>query len=181
VDLVSGDSSAPVARPVPSTMLNYQPTAEQNIVRLWENTLMGVDKLMQTQTGADEVMDTHLDLQAGHITGSVKKMSAASKFEVKIPNGVAAIRGTIYDISAEGVIKVLSGAIVLSYVGPDGSTKVQDINGLQMYDARTGTLTTLPNADKTGMEATSNQMQAGLTSPNMPVSGTTTDQYVSPH
>ena len=70
-------------------MLTYQPTAEQNIVRLWENTLMGVDKLTEMHTGADVVTETQLDLKAGHITGSVKKMSAASKYEVKMPNGVA--------------------------------------------------------------------------------------------
>ena len=27
-------------------------------------------------------------------------MSAASKYEVKIPNGVAGVRGTLYDIQA---------------------------------------------------------------------------------
>ena len=68
--------------------------AEQNIVRMWENTLLGVDKLTFTQTGADVVTETQLDLKAGHIFGMVKKMSAASKYEVKIPNGVAGIRGT---------------------------------------------------------------------------------------
>mgnify|MGYP007068836543 CR=1 FL=1 len=29
---------------------------------------------------------------------------------------MAGIRGTVYDISAEGVIKVLSGSVVLAYV-----------------------------------------------------------------
>ena len=94
VDLVLGDGSAPVARPVAGEMLSYQPSAEQNIVRMWENTLLGIDKLTVTQTGADEVTETQLDLKAGHIFGMVKKMSAASKYEVKIPNGVAGIRGT---------------------------------------------------------------------------------------
>ena len=69
VDLVLGDASAPVARPVPSDMISYQPTAEQNIVRIWENTLLGVDKLTEMQTGADVVTETQLDLKAGHIFG----------------------------------------------------------------------------------------------------------------
>jgi hypothetical protein len=106
VDLILGDGSAPVTRPVPGDMLSYQPAAEQNMVRLWENTLMGVDKLTITETGSDTVTDTQLDLKAGHIFGMVKKMSAASKYEVKIPIGVAGIRGTTYDISAEGLVKV---------------------------------------------------------------------------
>ena len=162
VDLVLGDGSAPVARPTPSDMVTYQPTADQNIVRMWENTLMGVDKLTSTHTGADVVTETQLDLKAGHITGQVKKASAASKYEVKIPNGVAGIRGTVYDISAEGAIKVLVGSVVLAYVGPNGSVLTQVIMGLQMFDARTGTLSPLPQSDKTGMPGLIREMCTGI-------------------
>jgi hypothetical protein len=165
VDLLMGEASAVVARPVTSDMVTYQPTAEQNIVRMWENTLMGIDKLTAMQTGADVVTETQLDLRAGHISGSVKKMSAASKYEVKLPIGVAGIRGTIYDISAEGVIKVLSGSVVLAYTGPNGSTLTQVVMGLQMFDARTGTLSPLPDPDKTGMGRLMYQLHSGLTSP----------------
>jgi hypothetical protein len=176
IDLVLGDASAPVARPVPSEMMTYQPTAEQNILRVWENTLIGVDKLTQMQTGADVVTETQLDLKAGHISGSVKKMSAASKFEVKIPNGVAAIRGTIYEISAEGIIKVLSGSVVLTYVGPNGATLTQVIMSLQMFNARTGTLSPLPNTDKTGM-----LIQPIMAPGPVPVSANGSLLYISPH
>jgi hypothetical protein len=181
VDLVLGDASAPVARAVPSDVISYQPTAEQNIVRLWENTLLGVDKMTETHTGADVVTETQLDLKAGHITGSVKKMSAASKYEVKIPNGVAGIRGTVYDISAEGVIKVLSGSVVLAYVGPSGSVVTQVIMGLQMFDARTGVLSPLPNTDKTGMSNLVKQMTTGFIVAPTPVSANSSLQYISPH
>jgi hypothetical protein len=176
VDLLLGEASAPVARPVTSEMITYQPVAEQNIVRLWENTLMSVDKLTAMNTGADVVTETALELKAGHITGSVKKMSAASKFEVKIPNGVAAIRGTIFDISAEGLIKVLSGSVVLVYTGGNGAQMTQLIMGLQMFDARTGTLSPLPNTDKTGMI-----IQPVLTLAPVPVSANSSQQYISPH
>ena len=73
-----------MARPVAGEMLSYQPSVEQNIVRMWENTLLGIDKLTVTQTGADEVTETQLDLKAGHIFGMVKKMSAG--FEVRGEN-----------------------------------------------------------------------------------------------
>jgi hypothetical protein len=176
VDILLGDASAPVIRPVTSEMITYQPMAEQNIVRLWENTLMGVDKLTGTKSGADVVTETQLDLKAGHISGSVKKMSAASKFEVKIPNGVAGIRGTIFDISAEGLIKVLSGSVVLVYVGPGGAQATQVIMGSQMFDARTGTLTPLPDTDKTGM-----MIQPVMAPGPVPVSANASLQFVSPH
>jgi len=58
--------------------VTYQPAAEQNMVRIWENSRLGLDKLTSTETGANVVTETQLDLQAGHIFGSVKKMSAAS-------------------------------------------------------------------------------------------------------
>jgi hypothetical protein len=180
VDLVLGDGSAPTARPVAGDTLSYQPSAEQNIVRLWDNTLLGVDKLTSTQTGADEVTETQLDLKAGHIFGLVKKMSAASKYEVKIPNGVAGIRGTAYDISAEGVVKVRSGSVVLAYYGPDNTLVTQVINGLQQFDARTGSLTPLPNTDRTGMDRITKEVTMGL-NVSVPFSTDKSVKYVSPH
>jgi hypothetical protein len=155
LDLVLGDDAVPESKPGTAGAgagLSYSPTVEQNTLRVWENTLLGIDKLAITQTGADEVTETQLDLKAGHIFGSVKKMSAASKYEVKIPNGVAGIRGTVFDISAEGVVKVLSGSIVLAYVGPDGTLVTQVIMGLQEFDAPSNSLKALPNTDKTDME-----------------------------
>jgi hypothetical protein len=162
VDLVLGDASAPVARPMPSDMISYQPMAEQNVVRLWENTLMGVDKLTEMRTGEAVVTETALDLKAGHITGSVKKMSAASKYEVKLPNGVAGIKGTIYECYAEGVIKVREGSIVVAYPGANGAIVTQVIMSMQMFDIRTGILSPLPDIDKTGMDGIIKELQAGL-------------------
>ena len=158
-------------------MKSYQPTAEQNALRIWENTLLGVDKLTSTRTGADVVTETQLDLKAGHITGSVKKMSAASKYEVKIPNGVAGIRGTIYDITVEGVVKVLSGSVVLAYVGPNGSVVTQVVNGPQQFDARTGVLSPLSAGSQGDLESLERQLLAmGVAPGPVPVSADMTLQ-----
>jgi hypothetical protein len=181
VDLVLGDAAAPAAQAAPPETISYQPTAEQNIVRIWENTLLAVDKMTQTQTGADVVTETQLDLKAGRITGTVKKMSAASKYEVKIPNGVAGIRGTVYDITADGVIKVLSGSVVLAYVGPNGAVVTQVVNGQQQFDARTGVLSSLSQVDTKGLGRIISQLRAGLNVSPTPVSANLTLQYISPH
>jgi len=182
VDLALGEGSAPASPAAPSPMKSYQPTAEQNALRIWENTLLGVDKLTATRTGADVVTETQLDLKAGHITGSVKKMSAASKYEVKIPNGVAGIRGTFYDITAEGVVKVLSGSVVLAYVGPNGSVVTQVVNGPQQFDARTGVLSPLSAGSQSDLESLERQLLAmGVAPGPVPVSADMSLLYISPH
>jgi hypothetical protein len=175
---VGGTAAAGAA--AASSAVSYQPTAEQNIVRIWENTLIAVDKLTETKTGADVVTETQLDLKAGHITGSVKKMSAASKYEVKIPNGVAGIRGTVYDISAEGLIKVLSGSVVLAYVGPSGVT-TQVIMGQQQFDARTGTLSPLPPNQGKELQAIIKLMSSGVAQAPTQVLVNQSLNYISPH
>ena len=131
----------------------YQPSAEQNIVRVKEDSILGIDKLTSMETGADVVTDTQLDLQRGKIFGNVKKMSAASKYEVKIPNGVAGIRGTTYEISADGLVRVTVGSVVMAYVGPDGTVVTQVVMGGQQFDARTGQITPIPNDLMKDMDA----------------------------
>jgi len=175
-------ASQAAAAAASSNPLSYQPSTQQNIVRMWENTLMSVDKLAVMHTGADVVTETQLDLKAGHITGSVKKMSAASKFEVKIPNGVAGIRGTVFDIRAEGLVKVLSGSVVLAYVGPNGSVVTQVIMGLQQFDARTGTLSPLPPDGSQDLDAIARGLTTGLTG-GAPTAYSVNASlfYISPH
>jgi hypothetical protein len=146
VDLLLGESTvispAPVYHPyIPtsvSTLRLARPSAEQNVVRIWENTALGIDKLTTQATGADEVTETQLDLKTGRISGTVKKMSAGSRYEVKLPNGVAGIRGTSYDLTAEGVVRVFAGAIALAWGTPQTAQLVTE--GYQ-YDARTGQMT----------------------------------------
>jgi hypothetical protein len=181
VDLILGDASAPVARPSPSDVISYAPTTEQNVVRISENTLLGIDKLTETQTGADVVTETQLDLKAGHIFGTVKKMSAASKYEVKLPSGVAGIRGTVYDITAEGVVKVLYGSVVLAYVGPDGTVVTQVVMAGQQFDARTGVLSQLSEVEMGVMKQEITQLRVGVSTVPIRVSANNTLLYVSPH
>lgn len=110
------DEEASMATTSTSAPDNYKPKAIQDAIRIFENSVLSVDKLTVTKTGADVVSETQLDLKAGKIFGTVKKLSAASIYEVKVPNGVAGIRGTIYLIGADGSVNVLTGAVVMSFV-----------------------------------------------------------------
>ncbi len=80
--------------------------------------------------------ETQLDLKRGRITGNVKKLSAASKYEIKLPNGVAGMRGTVFDIQAVGIVKVYIGSMVVAWVDPrTQNVTTQTVMGGQVYDA----------------------------------------------
>jgi hypothetical protein len=124
----------------------YQPKAEQDVVRIQADTVLALDKLSVIDTGTDKVTDTQLDLRSGRIFGTVKKMNASSRYEIKLPNGVAGVRGTVYQVSAEGVLQVLSGSLVISWTAADGTVMTQTVNGGYQFDARTGLIPPLPQA-----------------------------------
>jgi hypothetical protein len=86
------------------------------VVRVTPDSSMGIDKLDLDNTGIEKVIETQLDLRNGRILGSVKKMAAASKYEVKTPVGVAGIRGTEYSIDARGKVSIVTGSAVVVYV-----------------------------------------------------------------
>jgi FecR protein len=165
VDLVLGGSSGAITTPAvynsaaPASAVGYQPKAEQNTIRLSEDTALSIDKLSSMNTGADVVSDTQLDLRRGRILGNVKKMSAASKYEIKLPNGVAGVRGTFFDITADGLVRVLVGSMVLAYVQADGTVNTQVISALQQYDARSGQLSPIAANDLTALQAISQEMR----------------------
>jgi hypothetical protein len=88
------------------------------IVRVIEDSTLGIDKLDVDRTGAETVIETQLDLRQGTIQGVVKKLAAASKYEVRTPTTVAGIRGTEYEISANGVSHVIVGSVQIAYTNP---------------------------------------------------------------
>jgi hypothetical protein len=121
-----------------------RPKVVQDAVRVFENTVISFDKLTLNKTGADTVTETQLDLKAGRIFGTVKKLSDSSTYEIKIPNGVAGIRGTIYLIGADGVLSVLTGDVVVSYM-LNGSLITKEVPAGSQFDPSTGQVTPISN------------------------------------
>jgi hypothetical protein len=138
VDLILGETTPVVQSPKIGQYLSYQPMVQQNTLRLYEDSALALDKLTVTKTGMDEVSETQLDLRAGKLFGRVKKLSGASKYEIKLPNGVAGIRGTIYTVDVNGVVTVLEGTVVVSMVGSDGKVITVVVNAGFWYDPRIG-------------------------------------------
>jgi len=160
VDLVLGDGRTPLAGAGdfnPSllaaasggaTSPGYKPSANQNVVRVADNTVLGVDKLTTLETGADTVTDTQLDLKAGHIFGTVKKMSAASRYEIKLPNGVAGIRGTTYVLWWDGRCKVVGpGSVAETLIGKAGTPNTSVVGADTEFDPTTRKATPISRSD----------------------------------
>jgi hypothetical protein len=182
VDLAVGMGDVPVSSPSVGGGGGgdaYAPSADQNSLRIHEDSSLAIDKFTSTKTGADEVIEIQLDLQRGNIFGMVKKMPAASKYEVKIPNGVAGIRGTTFEIKAEGVVAVREGSVVLAYAGPDGTVVTQVVVTGQMFDARNGQITPIPPDHLQTMDQEAKNLVVYIPSP-ITFSTDHTFNYVSP-
>ena len=187
VDLVLGDRVAAHIAPVPDKvgpaadapvrgLVSYKAQAAQNVIRMEGDTVLGFNILSASNMGADTVTDTELDLRQGTIMGSVKKLSAESKYLIKIPNGMAAIRGTTFILSASGAITVTDGSALISFNGQPAQT----VNADQQFDPATGQVTTLTpealsNAEQTAVQTVT--LEEGIIS----FANDQTTIYVSPN
>jgi len=106
--------------------VSYTPQADQNVIRLTPDTTLAIDKLTVQDTGADTVSDTELDLKKGKIFASVKKLSGASQYIIKLPTGIAGVRGTMFTLGADGSCSCFEssgGGVVLALSPTGGSTQ----------------------------------------------------------
>jgi len=71
------------------------------------------------------VSETSLQLLAGSVIGSQRKLAVPSHFDIATPQSVATIVGTEYVINADGAVTVLSGAVSLNYNLPGNKGSVQ--------------------------------------------------------
>ena len=119
----------------------YKPSADQNAIRLTPNSTMAIDKLTIVDTGADTVSDTELDLKKGKIFASVRKLSGASQYIVKLPTGVAGVRGTLFSISVDGAVACFEstgGGVILALTLANGTTQTFVVGPGQLLDPTTG-------------------------------------------
>jgi hypothetical protein len=138
-DRISLASDSPVRG-----LVSYQPATEQNVVRVMAGSLLVIDKLTTTSTGADTVSDTELNLKKGGIYASVKKLSPAAQYVVKTPTGIAGVRGTQFSIilNPDGTIKSLAvyktqsdDGLVLAVTDASGATQTYTISDGQIWES----------------------------------------------
>lgn len=141
---ISASSLAMAPDPQIRGYVAARPMAQQNVIRMSADTMLAIDKLTVVDTGADSVSDTELDLRAGKIFTSVKKMSATSQYIIKLPNGVAGIRGSEGSLGADGSAEWAKGEIVISFLGSNGQPHVVVVHGGFEYNPQTGQILHLP-------------------------------------
>ena len=151
----------------------YTAQTKQTVLHLYSNTVLGLDKLMASSTGASVVSETELDLRKGHVLGNVKRLSTGSEFRIRYPKGVATVNhGGIFDMSVEEVKEVKPGAApggelyhvsfamsegsgAITYTGPDGVAVTQAVQTMQVFDSNSPTMVAaIPPAELANIQNT---------------------------
>jgi len=136
-------------------------------VRLAESTTVTLATMTATGPGLAADTSTDLKLDGGSLLGSVRKLSANSDYKVSVPNGVAGIRGTDFQVSvniqANGTITIVftsvTGTVFCQVNPPAGSTAA----------AASRTLTTGQSWTVTGTATVTATGTTYTTSPLVPV------------
>lgn len=136
-------SASSASTPPPAPTAAAARSVDQDVVRILEDTVLSFDRLTAVDTGADRVTETELDLRTGAIFGAVKKQAAASRFEIKIPNGVAGIRGTWFYASAKGIFACMGGSLVAAAGTPPDA---QVVGGGFQFDCATRQLSPIASS-----------------------------------
>jgi len=78
----------------PESLVDVYLGSSAGLIRIAQNTSISIDKLTTMETGADSMVEAQMNLPKGQIFFDVNKLSQASRYEIKVPYGVAGIRGT---------------------------------------------------------------------------------------
>lgn len=88
----------------------------QNVIRLRSDSVLTIDELSVRDIEGESVINAKMKLKKGSLLGNVKKLSAASHFEVQTAKGVAGIRGTVFEILAVGIVRCFRGQVTMIVV-----------------------------------------------------------------
>jgi hypothetical protein len=97
------------------------------------NASVSFEELSYDKTGAEPVINTKINVKAGKVAGYVKKTSSQSKYVVQTPTTTAAIRGTKYQVSDDGVVAVWEGSVSVTYRG-----NTYEVSAGQKFDPSVG-------------------------------------------
>lgn len=90
------------------------------LLQITPNSTFVLQTMKVTETQADTVTETDLDLKEGAVFFKVNKLAKASRYEITTPKGIAGIRGTTGYMNADGTLAIGEGMGGVSY--PNGGT-----------------------------------------------------------
>lgn len=160
------------------------------VVRVAENSTVAFDKLTLTDTGTDTAVEVQLHLPDGEMYFNVNKLSKASRYEIKMPTGVAGIRGTKGCLSFRRTgnqkppITLLEGRLVYVHVPPGGEPVEHTLNAPPaVYFTAVGGVQPAPDdlVDAVTQELNAAQTKAALPVPPPTRNKQQPEPFVSPN
>ena len=82
-----------------------------SLLRLTADTELKFNKLAVKISPIEPIAVTEMELRRGRVIGNVRKLPMGSKYLLKTPKGEADVKGTVYDINADGELIVVSGKV----------------------------------------------------------------------
>jgi len=109
------------------------------VLRLTPNSTLSLDNLKEETAGEEVITETSLNLLAGSLVGSQRKLAAPSIFKVKMPGGTVTIKGTEYLVRADGAVSCISGSVQVVYNLPNnGGAVTVTVPAGYSFDPTTG-------------------------------------------
>ncbi|HUA38294.1 MAG TPA: FecR family protein [Candidatus Sulfopaludibacter sp.] len=84
------------------------------VLRLRPDSLLELTRLAEMVAEENVIIDTSLNLKAGSLIGSQRKLAKPSTFTITTPNGSATIRGTEYLVTAAGAVTCFRGEVAVN-------------------------------------------------------------------
>jgi len=153
------------------------------VVRIAEKSTLALDKLAFTDTGADTAVDVQMNLPDGQMYFNVNKLSQASRYEIKVPNGVAGIRGTKGSGRSDATWVLLDGTLIFVHAPATGQPTPYVLKAPPpVYFSPRDGLRPAPEDLTLGVRRVVDQIQgkAPFTPPGPPASVPQTDPFISP-
>jgi hypothetical protein len=139
------------------------------------NASLSFDELSFDKSGAEPVINTKINVKAGKVAGYVKKTSSQSKYIVQTPTTTAAIRGTKYQVTEDGVVAVWEGVVSVTFRG-----NTYDVSAGQKFDPAVGAVVAndlpIPSFSQASSTATSALGGAVIITPTRPNPGSSETQ-----
>ena len=82
-----------------------------SLLRLDADTELKFKRLAVKISPIEHMAETEMELRSGRVIGNVRKLPMGSSYVLNTPKGVADVKGTVYDINADGELVVVSGEV----------------------------------------------------------------------